>query len=95
MTDPSPSLPGLAIVGARGRMGQRLMALAGESGFRVVAAVDRDGPQLDAVDPRYLAVIIDFSHASVATQTARFAAEAGVPCVIGTTGLDASRPLRR
>lgn len=56
--DPALTLPGLVIVGARGRMGQRLCALASDYQLEVAAEIDADGPNLDArVAERALCVI--------------------------------------
>jgi 4-hydroxy-tetrahydrodipicolinate reductase len=79
--------PGLALVGAHGRMGRRLDALAREAGFEVRLRVDREGPELATSLTSEIAVIIDFSHASEAPRTVAAAVQAGCPCVLGTTGL--------
>lgn len=78
----------IAIVGAAGRMGRMLCALAEANGHEVVSKVDvaegyektwKDGPE----------GVIDFSwHAAVPASVAR-AADQGIPYVIGTTGLTA------
>jgi 4-hydroxy-tetrahydrodipicolinate reductase len=74
----------ILINGARGRMGQALLALAPEAGAEVVAALDLGddpGPGLAAC-----AVAIDFSHADATAALAEAAAAAGKALVIGTTG---------
>ncbi|TNF38003.1 MAG: 4-hydroxy-tetrahydrodipicolinate reductase [Deltaproteobacteria bacterium] len=80
----------VAIVGARGRMGRRLVALAGQYGFSVTAEIDADGPTLDAQrgsdGPD---VVIDFSVRAQVAPTCAYCAAHRVPLVIGTTGLDA------
>ncbi len=78
----------LAIVGAGGRMGQRLVALAPEVGLTAAAQVDQGGPALSEVDPGGVDAVIDFSVHAQAPGTAAWCAEHGVPLVLGTTGLD-------
>jgi len=92
----------LLVVGACGRMGERVRAaLAGEPSLRLAAALEAPGhPQLgrelapgvtlrDDVKAALAAcdVAIDFSHPSVSLAVLRAAAEAGVAYVMGTTGL--------
>jgi 4-hydroxy-tetrahydrodipicolinate reductase len=75
----------LMINGARGRMGQALIRLAGvDPELSVGAAVDLG----DAVEPALAQVdaVIDFSHASATAALAGLCAAAGKPLVIGTTG---------
>jgi len=79
-----------AILGAAGRMGKMLVAMAEECGMEVVAKVD----VLDGYDKTWegsgAEAIVDFSfHAAVPGNVAK-AAEKGVAYVIGTTGLDAA-----
>ncbi len=76
----------VAIVGAAGRMGKKLVELASAEGLEVVAQVDvADG--YDRAWPQGTEGVIDFSyHAGVPAFVARAAAE-GIPYVIGTTGL--------
>ncbi|PKN56817.1 MAG: 4-hydroxy-tetrahydrodipicolinate reductase [Deltaproteobacteria bacterium HGW-Deltaproteobacteria-14] len=79
----------LAIVGARGRMGRRLVALAGEYAFSVSAAIDADGPAL-ADAARRADVVIDFSARAQVSETCAYCATHDVPLVLGTTGLEAA-----
>ncbi len=76
----------IAIVGAAGRMGRKLVELAEAAGLEVVARVDvADG--YDRAWPQGTEGVVDFSyHAGVPAFVARAAAE-GIPYVIGTTGL--------
>jgi 4-hydroxy-tetrahydrodipicolinate reductase len=77
----------LAIVGAEGRMGARLVALAPAVGLEVGVKVDRDGwPE----GPLGVDCLIDFSVAAAAAATCARAAAEGLPLVLGTTGLDAA-----
>lgn len=78
----------LAIVGARGRMGRTLCALAGETGFELVASLDQ-GDDIDA-GLKAADVAIDFSSHDVTPRVAACMAGMSRPVVIGTTGLDAS-----
>jgi 4-hydroxy-tetrahydrodipicolinate reductase len=81
------SAPRLAIVGANGRMGRRLMALAGEAGLPVAAEIDLGTPGLSELVPGSVDCVIDFSAVAQAPRTAAWGAAAGVPCVLGATGL--------
>ena len=86
--------------GAGGRMGQMLVRMVEESGDHTLAgAVEphRELKDLDCIVGTSLAevmpklaqgsVVIDFTAPEVSVQTARLAAQHGVPAVIGTTGL--------
>ncbi|MGF1633454.1 MAG: 4-hydroxy-tetrahydrodipicolinate reductase [Phycisphaerae bacterium] len=74
----------LAIVGANGRMGQRLIALAGEDpGLAVAAALDVGDTHL----PSGMDVLIDFSTPAGFRHWLPACGEAGVAVVSGTTGL--------
>lgn len=76
----------IVVTGAKGRMGQRIVALAREADdLDVVGEVD-EGDSLDTVIEAADAVI-DFSTASASGENARVAAEHNKPIVIGTTGL--------
>ena len=82
----------IAIVGAAGRMGRKLVELAAGEGLEVVSKVDvaegYDREWSSAVEG-----VIDFSfHACVPAFVTR-AAEQGVPYVIGTTGITADEQL--
>ena len=76
----------IAIVGAAGRMGRKLVELASSEGLEVVAKIDvAEG--FDREWPAGTEGVIDFSfHACVPAFAAKAAAE-GIPYVIGTTGL--------
>lgn len=76
----------IAILGAAGRMGKMLTALAPSSGLDVVSKVDvADGyerewsPDVEGV--------VDFSYHTAVPAAIAKAADAGIPYVIGTTGL--------
>jgi 4-hydroxy-tetrahydrodipicolinate reductase len=88
----------LAIVGGAGRMGQMLAAkLGATSDFRVTTLVDLSEPNdlfgatfatsLAEVDPTTIDVVVDFSSAQSAVESAQWCAQHHVALVIGTTGL--------
>jgi 4-hydroxy-tetrahydrodipicolinate reductase len=78
----------LAIVGACGRMGKRLVTLAGEDDdLQVVAQVDRDTDALSDVVSQTMDGVIDFSVREQVSATVNYCQEAGLPLVLGTTGL--------
>jgi len=94
---------GVAVVGALGRMGERVRAaLAEADGLRLAAALEAPGhPGLGQDLGGDVAVTDDAKAALGAAEVAivfatpgptvevlRGAAERGVPCVVGTTGLD-------
>ena len=78
----------IAIVGAAGRMGKKLIELAAGEGLEVVSKVD----VAEGYDREWSAEtegVIDFSfHAGVPAFVTK-AAEQGIPYVIGTTGITA------
>lgn len=78
----------IAIVGAAGRMGKMLCALAEGMGMEVVSKVDAaegyDASWSDAAEG-----VIDFSYHAALPAFIEKAAAAGIPYVIGTTGVTA------
>jgi 4-hydroxy-tetrahydrodipicolinate reductase len=81
----------VAVSGAAGRMGQT--ACAAVEGADDMALVGRADPLLDVALVDVLGdadVVIDFSTPDSALQNARTCIEAGVHCVMGTTGADFS-----
>lgn len=83
----SDAQPGLLIVGAHGRMGRRLVALAPEYELSVAAEVDRHGATLDASLASVARAVIDFSAPAQLAATLAFCTTHRVPLVLGTTGL--------
>ncbi len=76
----------IAIVGAAGRMGRMLAALAPSLGLEVVSKVDVvDG--YDSDWPEDVEGVVDFSHHTAVPASIAKAATFGVPYVVGTTGL--------
>lgn len=93
----------LGVSGARGKMGQRIIALAKESGdFQVIFGLERSGhpdigktiDQVVIVDDReYIRqsdCLIDFSAQDAIVENINYLTKFKKPTVIGTTGLDSS-----
>jgi 4-hydroxy-tetrahydrodipicolinate reductase len=81
----------VAVSGASGRMGQA--ACAAVEGAEDMALVGRADPLLEVALLDVLGdadVVVDFSTPDSALQNARTCVEAGVHCVMGTTGADFS-----
>ena len=74
----------IAIIGAKGRMGQANLAAAKEAGATVVAALDQ-GDDLSA-GVAAADVVIDFSFHAATSEVIRLCAAHGKALVIGTTG---------
>ena len=79
----------LLINGAKGRMGQALIACAGADPALVVSAAIDAGDDFSAALPGSDAVI-DFTHADATATIAMACEQAGKILVIGTTGQDAA-----
>ncbi len=78
----------IAIVGAAGRMGRMLCALAEGMGMDVVSKVDA-AEGYDASWSAETEGVVDFSHHAALPAFIEKAAVSGIPYVIGTTGLTA------
>jgi 4-hydroxy-tetrahydrodipicolinate reductase len=81
----------VAVSGAAGRMGQTVCAAV--EGADDMALVGRADPQLDTALADVLGdadVVVDFTTPDAAVDNARTCLEAGVHCVMGTTGADIS-----
>jgi 4-hydroxy-tetrahydrodipicolinate reductase len=79
----------VALVGADGRMGQRLAALIAESSeIHVTARIERDALALDEISPATVDVVIDFSATTQVAATVQWCQHHTIPLVLGTTGLD-------
>ena len=87
MSGVEAGLPGVVVIGARGRMGRRLVALAPEVDLTIAAEVDVHGPALDAVLAGAARCVIDFSTPAQLPATIAFCKAFKVPLVLGTTGL--------
>lgn len=78
----------IAIVGAAGRMGRKLIELAAAEGLEVVSQVDvAEG--YDRAWSAEVEGVIDFSYHTGVPAFVSKAAQEGIPYVIGTTGLTA------
>lgn len=82
----------IAIVGAAGRMGKKLIELAAGTGLEVVSKVDvAEG--YDREWSREVEGVIDFSFHTGVPAFVTKAANEGIPYVIGTTGITAEEQL--
>lgn len=76
----------IGIIGSEGRMGQAIAAILGEAGHERAGGIDQGG------DPAALAgksdVLVDFSSPRALEANLDAAMAAGVPVVVGTTGLE-------
>lgn len=76
----------IGIIGSKGRMGQAIVQAIADAGETLAGGIGRDG------DPMALAVacdlLIDFSSPDALESNLDAAVAAGVPIVIGTTGLE-------
>ena len=87
----------IRILGITGRMGRLLREEVEAAGATVAGGTSRGGGMTDpAALARLADVLVDFTHAEAAVPHARAAAAAGVPLVLGTSGLspDAEAALR-
>ena len=76
---------GIALIGAKGQMGQAIIAAAKEHpNIAIVSACDIGDPIEEKITESN--VIIDFSHASAIAEVCRVARQFRTPAVIGTTG---------
>ena len=76
----------IAIVGAAGRMGKKLIELAEGTELTVVAKVDL-AEGYEKTWPKETEGVIDFSYHTGVPASVTKAAEEGIPYVIGTTGI--------
>lgn len=92
----------LVIVGAAGRMGRRIIALAQEvKKFEIVAAVempghpetgkDAGGIKISSEFPQSADVVIEFALAGASERTVEFCVAKNAALVMGTTGLNAEQ----
>lgn len=77
----------IGIVGSGGRMGQALAAAIEESGHTLAGGVDRGGEV--AALARESEALVDFSAPGALSANLAAARAAGIPILIGTTGLEA------
>ncbi|MFD9699510.1 4-hydroxy-tetrahydrodipicolinate reductase [Lentzea sp. NPDC059081] len=81
----------VGVLGARGRMGSEVVrAVEAAKDMEVVAAIDADDP-LSALVDAGAQVVVDFTHPDVVMDNLAFCVEAGIHCVVGTSGFDAEK----
>ena len=81
----------VGVLGARGRMGTEIgKAVAAAPDMQLVAQVNR-GDALSALTDAGVQVVVDVTHPGAALDHVRFALDAGIAAVVGTSGFDAAR----
>ncbi|QHC02532.1 4-hydroxy-tetrahydrodipicolinate reductase [Epidermidibacterium keratini] len=81
----------VAVVGSRGKVGQQIVAgVEDADDLELVAQVDADD-SLDALTAAGTQVIVDFTHPDAVMETLKFCIDAGIHCVVGTTGFTEQR----
>ncbi len=92
MRTTSPTIMG--VTGARGRMGAAVVeAVSAAPGMELAAAIDI-GDSLDELVAQSCDVVIDFTTPDAVMGNLEFAIDAGMHCVVGTTGFDDDRLAR-
>jgi 4-hydroxy-tetrahydrodipicolinate reductase len=76
----------IGIIGSEGRMGKALAAAIGDADETLAGGIDMGGDPLGLA--RKSEVLVDFSSPQALEANLEAAAEAGVPIVVGTTGLE-------
>jgi 4-hydroxy-tetrahydrodipicolinate reductase len=78
----------VGVLGARGRMGSEVVrAVEAAKDMEVVAEIDADDPLSSLVDAG-AQVVVDFTHPDVVMKNLSFCIDAGIHCVVGTSGFD-------
>lgn len=81
----------VGVIGAGGRMGTAVVqAVADAADLTVAAALDLGDGLTELVDAR-CDVVVDFTHPDAVMDHIRFAAQAGIHCVVGTSGFGAEK----
>ncbi|MGI5505471.1 4-hydroxy-tetrahydrodipicolinate reductase [Lentzea sp. CA-135723] len=81
----------VGVLGARGRMGSEVVrAVEAAKDMEVVAAIDADDP-LSALTDAGAQVVVDFTHPDVVMGNLEFCVNAGIHCVVGTSGFDEAK----
>jgi 4-hydroxy-tetrahydrodipicolinate reductase len=81
----------VGVLGARGRMGAEISnAVTAAPDLQLVAQVSRGDP-LTVLTDAGVEVVVDVTHPDVAPDHVRFALDAGIAAVVGTSGFDAAR----
>jgi 4-hydroxy-tetrahydrodipicolinate reductase len=82
----------VVVTGATGRMGGEVLAACEERGYGTLAVSESDGDAVSGADLPDLFedgdVLVDFTVPESSVEYIEAAAEAGVPCVVGTTGYE-------
>lgn len=76
----------IGIIGSEGRMGQAIAAALADAGEELAGGTDKDGDV--AALAAHCDVLVDFSSPAALEGNLDAAAAAGVPIVVGTTGLE-------
>lgn len=76
------------VTGARGRMGSRICELIAQAPDLELAAAIDQGDSLEAALDAGADALIDFSSAEASARNALLAADARIPVVVGTTGMN-------
>ena len=76
----------IGIIGSAGRMGQALVRAIAEAGHECAGGVDRGGDVAALADRSD--ALVDFSAPAALDANLHAAIGAGVPILVGTTGLD-------
>ncbi|MFE7631244.1 4-hydroxy-tetrahydrodipicolinate reductase [Kocuria sp. NPDC057446] len=88
---PAPAELRVAVLGARGRMGnEAVQAVRRTEGLQLVAELGRED-SLQALVAAGAEVVVDLTVPSATEANVRFAVQHGMHCVVGTTGWDAER----
>lgn len=82
------SMAKFGIIGSKGRMGQALESAVKEAGHELVVGIDLGGDP--AAHARQCEVLVDFSAPDGLSDSLKAAQAAGIPILIGTTGLEGS-----
>lgn len=81
----------VGVVGSAGKVGQQIVAgVEDADDLELVAQVDADDP-LSALTDAGTQVIVDFTHPDAVMDTLKFCIDAGIHCVVGTTGFTQER----
>lgn len=81
----------VGVVGSAGKVGQQIVAgVEDADDLELVAQVDADDP-LSALTDADTQVIVDFTHPDAVMDTLKFCIDAGIHCVVGTTGFTQER----
>jgi 4-hydroxy-tetrahydrodipicolinate reductase len=76
----------IGIIGSQGRMGQALVRAIGDAGHEYVGGVDQGGNTANLAEA--CEVLVDFSAPAALETNLHAAVGAGIPILVGTTGLE-------